>query len=469
MMFRLHKTSILGKPAPSRSHNLNNPLHTPTTGWDSHGPADIIARDGGFWAKFGNGGKDSRDDIDRRLKEAVDKIKEDFEDRIAKTGDEREKSQLGRERDGKINEEHKKANNERNNRNDPENERPRPSTTAKTSAAEAPSTTSKLATTSTTTLAPPTLDSPLSLNPSAPVNPSPSATSFPELDGASPYSVSPSISPSTTLAGGESVQTSDTQKPTKQGSNGTVFKVGIAVGSVACLFIILACIVFIFRRGRGGGSQYSSNSSYISSNKSSSSRRKPRMSRDMEETLLEDEPNELEKHENPKSLISRWMSEVHCHQITDPARISVSVPSAGTRFQGQPADISDISSILTTAVTHTTHSTNGNFKPRTALRHPNLPPIGASLTQPFNPNFYEQSPTIEVSPDTPSSSSVYSQNNNVNPNILVPSIPLAARLSGVGVVVPPDPYLEDGNYMYSRDSMGSNISSMSAKSKRRSI
>ncbi|KAK3985994.1 hypothetical protein QBC44DRAFT_384389 [Cladorrhinum sp. PSN332] len=252
---------------------------------------------------------------------------------------------------------------------------------------------------------------------------------------------------------------------------GPVVKAGIAIGTVACLFVILACIVFIFRRFRSGGSRYGSSSSYISSNKSSSSRRRSRTSRDMEETLLEDDPNESNAYRNetpekPKPAISRWMSEVYRHQLTDPARASVSLPSAGTRSQGQPADISDISSILTTAATHTTHSTNGNFKPRTALRHPNLPPIGPSLTQPFDPTFEGQSPVIQVSPATPSSSSTYSQSSNSRTDGRLPSIPLAVRLSGVGVN-PSDPYLENSNY--NRDSMGSNISSMSAKTKRRSI
>lgn len=206
------------------------------------------------------------------------------------------------------------------------------------------------------------------------------------------------------------------------------------------------------------------------SNRSDPFRRSGRMSRNkqMEESLLGEELQKnysynIEIVEKPRPAVSRWMSEVRRHQLTDPARVSVSLPTDGTRSRCQAADISDVSSLLTTAVTHNTHSTNGNFKPITALRHPNLPQCEASLTQPFDPNFPGDFQALWTSTNTSPTPSISTNNNVPNP---IPAKPLAIRLSGVGVQ-PPTPSFEHGNQ--SRDSVETFLSSISVREKRRSI
>ena len=188
----------------------------------------------------------------------------------------------------------------------------------------------------------------------------------------------------------------------------------------------------------------------------------------MEESLLGDEIQKnysynIEAVEKPRPAVSRWMSEVRRHQLADPARVSISLQTDGTRSQGQAADISDVSSLLTTAVTHNTYSINGNFKPTTALRHPNLPQCEASLTQPFDPSFADDFQAHWTVTNTSSTPLISTNNNVINP---IPAKPLAVRLSGVGVQ-PPTPSLEHGNQ--GRDSVETFLSLISATGKRRSI
>ncbi|KAK4161531.1 hypothetical protein QBC43DRAFT_337198 [Cladorrhinum sp. PSN259] len=422
----LGPTSIMGSPVPTKTLTSND-------------VSSIKARKGGGDYKGGIDGE-------------RDRLRKEFQKQIDQAMDEKLKIELGRQRDQMLDE-------LRNG--------PNLAATARTSASEPqPATTSQ--TVSTTSLAETTTSIPQAL-------PNYILSSIGQVNGAASFVTSTSslavpipLEDTSSLAIPTPLEdTSSFAVPTPSGKNpqraqnpafranpkvlGPGGKAAIAIGSITCFFIILACSVYVFRRLRGGESRYGSRASYVSRNKTSSSRPRSRTSRDMEETLLEDElePRKgniynTEIIEKPKPAVSRWMSEVYRHQLTDPDHVSVSFPLDGARSQGQPADLSDVSSLLTTAVTHTTHSTNGNFKPRTALRHPNPSPIGAALTQPFDPTFEEQSPVHNHTP----------------------SIPLAARLSGVGVS-PSDAYLDNINY--NRDSIGSRVSSMSAAAKRRSI